>query len=198
MKYLFDFYGVLLRGHSPAARAELERVVGATDTVRFWEIFEELRPAFDAGLVSEERWWEQVRVRAGLPRFDIGEAVAADFDPCTEPITETVELALELVDAGATVGALSNIPLGLARRVRARHAWLDDFAAVTLSCDIGVAKPDRRAYEVAVDALGGGAKDTLFIDDRADYIAGAAQAGLRTHLYTGVADLRAALADLRA
>lgn len=192
-KYLFDFYGVLLQGHNAQDRRNLEQIVGAKDPEKFWTVFDELRPVLDAGLVSEERWWEQVRVRVGLPHFDFAEAVAADFDTCLDINEDVVACALELVDGGATVGALSNIPLGLARRVREKHTWLEDFAAVTLSCDIGLAKPDPRAYEVAVDAMGGGAKNTLFIDDRTDNLAGARAVGLQTHLFESLDGLRAVL-----
>lgn len=70
--------------------------------------------------------------------------------------------------------------------MRRRHSgWLDEFDAVTFSCDIEVAKPDTQAFAVAVDALGASPRDTVFFDDREDYIAGAEAAGLRAVLFTG-------------
>ncbi len=197
VKFLFDFYGVLLKGHSPASARHLEEVVRAPDPQLFWRVYEELRPAYDAGLASDQRWWQQVRARAGLPGFDVAAAVEADFGPCVGADSEVVDYVLELVGVGATVGVLSNIPLGLAQRVRARHQWLGCLAAVTLSCDIGLVKPDPQAFAVAVDALGGGARGTLFIDDRADYLAGAAKAGLATHHFRDLAGLRRSVEALR-
>ena len=61
---------------------------------------------------------------------------------------------------------------------------------MTLSCDIGVAKPDPEAYHVAVDALGAQAKDTHFFDDRLDFVEGAQRVGLHAQLFTGIDSVR--------
>ena len=191
--YLFDFYGVLLRHRPPAPKEALLRFVGAEDPAAFWTAYNELRPAYDAGAVSDERWWRQMQVCLGLPDFDISEAVAQDFEPCTAPDLDVVGVAQELLGAGNAVGVLSNIPVGLGRMVRERNeSWLKEFTAVVLSGEIGVVKPDKRAFDVAVDALGANAKDTLFIDDTQGNVDAARAAGLRGYLYDGnLAELRA-------
>lgn len=194
--YLFDFYGVLLRPLSAEYRQRLEETVGVRDDAaraRFWRAYEDLRPPYDVGLVSDARWWQRVAVEAELGKFDVARAVTTDFAGCLDCDEEMVQLALSLVEEGHTVGVLSNLPTGLAMLVRAKHLWLEELAAVTLSCDIGVAKPEREAYAVAVDALGCAAREVLFIDDRPDFIAGARAAGLRTHLFRGRAGLEAVL-----
>ena len=80
--------------------------------------------------------------------------------------------------------------------MRAQHPWLTECAAVTLSCDIGVAKPHPEAYRVAVDALAAQPKDTHFFDDSIDYIEGATYCGLHTHLFTGIDSAREVLRGL--
>lgn len=74
-----------------------------------------------------------------------------------------VALVKGLIGEGYSVGILSNIPTTLAGQVRKKQPWLEDCAAVTFSCDIGVAKPHPEAYRVAVDALSAQPKDTHFL-----------------------------------
>lgn len=192
-KLLFDLYGVLMRLPSAADRLLLEETLGVQDSARFWDTYEELRPPYDAGLVSDERWWTTLARRSGLGDIDTSQAVAADIAGCLEADTEMVGFVQSLIDAGHSVGILSNIPTGLAAVVRREHPWLEDFAAVTLSCDIGVAKPEEQAYLVAVDALGGTLKDTLFFDDRDDFVRGAREAGLRAERFDGIDSVRKVL-----
>lgn len=189
-KLLFDMYGVLMKPKSPSGHLRLIQAAGAVDHEAFQEIFEELRPAYDAGLVSDEHWWKQMGRRAGLGSVDVAKVVAADFEESLAADEEMVDYVRGLIGQGWTVGVLSNIPASLAQLVRAKHRWLEDFAAVTFSCDIGVAKPEAEAYAVAIDALGATAAETLFVDDRPDFIAAAGQAGLRTHQFDGIEGLR--------
>lgn len=193
-KLLFDLYGVLMRPPSPADQRLLEDALGVQDLARFWGTYEELRPPYEAGLVSDERWWTTLARRCGLGEIDTSQAVAADIAGCLEADLEMVAFVQSLIDAGHPVGVLSNIPTGLAAIVRREHPWLEDFAAVTLSCDIGVTKPEAQAYLVAVDALGGTLKDTIFFDDRDDFVRGAWEVGLRAERFDGIDSVRAALA----
>nr|WP_255567741.1 HAD-IA family hydrolase [Corynebacterium sp. TAE3-ERU16] len=91
----------------------------------------------------------------------------------------------ELIDSGHRVGLLSNIPTFLAERVRARHTWLERFDAVTMSCDIGVAKPDPGAYRAACAALGAEPGEVLFFDDNPVNVAAAREFGMRAVEVTG-------------
>lgn len=49
---------------------------------------------------------------------------------------------------------------------------------ITLSCDVGVAKPDAAIYLATLDALGVAPTDALFVDDKAAYCAGAEAIGM--------------------
>jgi HAD superfamily hydrolase (TIGR01509 family) len=69
------------------------------------------------------------------------------------------------------------------------------FKTIVVSGVEKIAKPDRRIYDMTLDRMGARAAETLFIDDSAANIAGAAQAGLATHLFTGPEKLTEALAD---
>ncbi|MDO5032600.1 HAD family phosphatase [Corynebacterium sp.] len=185
VKLLFDLYGVLMRLASAEQRAELERFLAPPDPQRFWEAYQECRPAYDAGTISDVRYWERIGAVAQLSDFDVRRAIELDTEPFLDSDPHMVTLLRELIGQGYSVGILSNIPTTLSQRVREKHTWLEDCAAVTFSCDIGVAKPELEAYRVAVDALGANPKDTLFFDDTPSYVAGAQAAGLDAHLFQG-------------
>jgi epoxide hydrolase-like predicted phosphatase len=66
----------------------------------------------------------------------------------------------------------------------ARRTFSQAFAIETLaddlviSAEVGLAKPDRRIYELAVGRLGVGPEDTIFVDDLAANVAAAVEFGM--------------------
>ena len=188
---LFDLFGVLLKERDDAGRRRVELAVGSDAAI--WPIYEDLRPAYDSGDVGDERFWRQLQVRAGLEPFDITEAVAADWESTMQEDEEMVSFALSLIDDRVCTGILSNLPAGLAKRARAEHEWLERVDAVTMSCDIGLIKPDPRAYAVALDAMGVSAKDTVYVDADPVNVAAAAELGMQAVHFTGIESVREAL-----
>lgn len=188
---LFDLFGVLLKERDDAGRRRVELAVGGDAAI--WPIYEDLRPAYDSGDVGDERFWRQLQVRAGLEPFDITEAVAADWESTMQEDEEMVSFALSLIDDRVCTGILSNLPAGLAKRARAEHEWLESVDAVTMSCDIGLIKPDPRAYAVALDAMGVSAKDTVYVDADPVNVAAAAELGMQAVHFTGIESVREAL-----
>lgn len=67
---------------------------------------------------------------------------------------------------------------------------------VVNSARVGVAKPDRRIYEIAAARAGAVPERCLFIDDRAENVAAAAALGMRTVHFREFADLAAVLEPL--
>lgn len=72
------------------------------------------------------------------------------------------------------------------------------FDRVFNSATIGHAKPDRRAFEHVLEALGLRPADVFFTDDSSDKLAGAEAVGMRTHLFDGADGLETALLRARA
>lgn len=60
---------------------------------------------------------------------------------------------------------------------------LDLFDEVALSFEMGVVKPDERAYIAVLDKLGVQANEAVFVDDQERHCAGAREAGLQAILY---------------
>jgi HAD superfamily hydrolase (TIGR01509 family) len=93
---------------------------------------------------------------------------------------------------------LSNIPKdSLSKRFTAAELT-KYFDAVVASGDIGYAKPEARAYEIAAEQLGVRLDECVFTDDRQPYCDGAEAVGMQTILYTDFADFRTQLQTLLA
>ena len=191
---LFGLSGLVFEPRTAAGRTQVENAAGVMDSAAFWRVYDDLRPSYEVGDVSETRWWHQLAIRAGLSDPDIQEAVAADVDTLSQPRREMVDVILDLVDSGFTCGAIDNVPLVLATHLRRTHPWLEDLAAVTFSCDIGVAKPDPEALRVAVDAMGAKTGYTLYVDHRQDWVDAASELGMKALVTTDPAAIRKALA----
>ncbi len=67
---------------------------------------------------------------------------------------------------------------------------MNRFMGHALSFEIGEIKPHARFYLKALEKLGTPAEKTLFIDDRAENIAGAKEMGLQTYHFDNAANLR--------
>lgn len=78
----------------------------------------------------------------------------------------------------------------------AEFGLLEEFDAFFSSCYLGLRKPDRKIYQVALDVLQRDPEETAFIDDRAENVAAAASLGIHAIQYRGSAKLQEELAKL--
>jgi len=186
---LFD-YGMVLSGPpDPAAWAEMQRLLSA-DGDRFHAAYWRLRDAYDRGALSGPDYWASVAGDLGrtLDAAQTEALLAADTALWTQPNPEMIAWAQALQRAGVKTGILSNIGDAMEAGIRARCPWLEAFAHHTFSHRLGLAKPDRAIYLHAAEGLGVPPERVLFIDDRAENIAGAHAAGMTTLHFTTYAE----------
>jgi putative hydrolase of the HAD superfamily len=88
------------------------------------------------------------------------------------------------------VGALNN-EARETNEFRFEHFGLRKLFKVALSsCYLGLRKPDAAIYQRALEILGRPAERILFIDDRAENVAGAVAVGMKTILFRNADSLR--------
>lgn len=106
-------------------------------------------------------------------------------------------LVLELDAAGVPLYAITNFSGEFWPPFRMREAELfDRFRGIVVSGDERLTKPDPAIYTLALGRFGLRAQDCVFVDDRADNVAGAASVGMNGLLFTDAAALRADLIAL--
>ena len=107
------------------------------------------------------------------------------------------ELVRELDTADVPLFAITNFSGEFWPPFRAREAALfDRFRDVVVSGDERLVKPDPAIYRLALDRFELTAGEALFVDDRADNIAGARAVGMRAHLFIGAEALRRELIEI--
>ncbi|MFY9746315.1 MAG: HAD-IA family hydrolase [Acidobacteriaceae bacterium] len=77
-----------------------------------------------------------------------------------------------------------------------KFGLLDQFDAFFSSCYLGVRKPDRKIYQVALDVLQREPERVVFIDDRAENVAAATSLGIHGVRYEGSEQLGGELVRL--
>ena len=162
----FDLGGVILRTEDRAPRAQLAGSLGLA-----YEGIERVvhgggpdgsaaRAAL--GQLTEEQHWHNVAEMLHLPVSEIRRVEVAYF--AGDRLDQALLAFMRSLRPKIKVGLISNAWSGL-------RAWIvsqgfdDVFDHMTISAEVGLAKPDPRIYEVALDRLAVRSEQAVFIDD---------------------------------
>lgn len=173
----FDWGGIFTEGtFDSSAVANLAELLG-TDVETVSATYVPLMEEFEVGAFDLDGFTERFRDRSGF-----------EIDPHTFQTTflgsvrerTAMFSILGAIPPAYTVGMLSNNVPTLCDRVRddGRMARTEHFV---FSNEIGVRKPDARAFAALTEALGIPAEATVFIDDNAANIAACEELG-----FTGI------------
>ena len=185
---ILDYGNVLTHTQDQTWMDQAAHRLGAEVTA-FRAAYWQHRPAYDADLTAAE-YWQRVlaasrRGAGALDAADLAWLIEADITSWSVYHDEVWALAARFHRTGGRAAFLSNNGPEVMARVRERWPLDARFDAVVISCEVGVSKPDPRIYQLCLDRLGLPAPETLFVDDRADNIEGAARVGLRTLHWEG-------------
>lgn len=112
------------------------------------------------------------------------------------PVAGMMALVKELDEAGVPLFGITNFSGEFWGRFRETQPVFDRFRDVIVSGTEKLTKPDRAIYDLALQRFGMPAAELIFVDDRAENVAGAEAAGMRGHLFLDAAVLRRELAGL--
>lgn len=160
------------------------------DTSAFRSAYWRHRHDYDTGLPVGD-YWRRVLADSrssgagSVSDEDLAWVIEQDLASWAVYHPEVWTLTAEFRRAGGRTAFLSNSGPEMMARVRADHPLEARFDAVVISCEVGLSKPDPRIFALCLARLGLPADQALFVDDRADNIAGAARVGLRTLHFEG-------------
>jgi epoxide hydrolase-like predicted phosphatase len=100
----------------------------------------------------------------------------------------------ELKQKKITVGMLSNIDKRLANFV-SEFGFYKPFSPCLLSCDIGVEKPNLKAYKILLQTLNLDPEKVVFIDDKIENVTAAKKLGIDAFLFQSTKQTRKELED---
>ena len=146
------------------------------------------------GQMSLSDYWADVARQLQLTKAQV-EQLAEDFYSGDQLDDNLLYYIRQLRAEGYSVALLSNDSPALSTRLHdlGIKAYFDP---IVISGNIGVMKPDPRAYQAALDALQRPAHETIFIDDLPANIEGAAALGIHAVHYVDGMDLESTLQPL--
>ncbi|MER7723148.1 HAD family phosphatase [Streptomyces sp. NPDC096323] len=179
---IFDIGGVLeLTPPTGWVRTWEERLGLPPGTVH--ERMGDVWQAGSLGSIAEREVYEQLAARLRLDRPQV-EAFVADLwtEYLGTPNEELIAYARGL-RGKCRLGILSNSFVGARERETALYGFDELVEEIVYSHEIGIEKPDPRAFEAACVALGVEPERCLFIDDFAVNVGAAEAAGMQGHLF---------------
>lgn len=187
-------YGEVISEPQPADAVAAMASLSGLGPQEFVERYWRFRPDYDRGGEARTFWTEVIGGDA-IDGSRLEQLIRIDMESWKVLNRETIELLEDAHRQGYSLSLLSNAPHELAA-VLGGHRSLAFFDHLIFSAQLGVVKPERAAFEAAVEVVARDPQDILFVDDRPANVQGAIDAGLLAVRFTSASELRATLAGL--
>ena len=184
---IFDWGGVLIDDPAPGLMQYCTKALRVTkeDYIKAHDKFAD---DFQKGLIREDNFWEKVCSELNVPKPKVRSLWAEAFKAVYVPRNYMFSMASWLRKNGYRTAVLSNTEVPAMEFLhRQRYNMFD---VPVFSCVEGVKKPDRKIYEITLKKLGPGPEQSVFIDDKAEYINGAKEVGIKTVLFRNIDQIK--------
>lgn len=190
---IFDWGGVLIDDPGPGLMQYCSRAltVSKEDYIRAHNKF---AADFQKGLIREDIFWERICGELNVPKPKVESLWADAFNAAYAPREDMFSLSARLRENGYKTAVLSNTEAPAMQYFY--QFQYNMFDVSVFSCAEGTKKPEKKIYELTVQKLGSRPGQSVFIDDKPEYINGAKQAGLNTILFRNIEQVKNELAGL--
>ena len=191
---IFDFGMVLTGTPNQEAHDAMVRLTGLP-VERFESYYWADRHAYDEGKLSGITFWQKLLRDAQL---DLGHGKVEELNELDARMWTTqnpamVAWQLRLKQHGIRTAILSNMGDSVLESIQREFKWLEQFDALVWSYQLRIAKPDPQIYLHALEKLGTGPDETLFLDDKKVNVDAAIAVGMRSLEFSTIERLRADL-----
>jgi putative hydrolase of the HAD superfamily len=189
---VFDFGGVMTGEPNREAVVDFISKSLHFTPEEFDRVNQEKRACLKQGKTDEEFWLSYAKNKG----ISLPSTWAASFKSVMKKAIginpEMYALVDQLKEQKIQVALLSNIDERLSKLMR-DFGFYAPFTPCLLSCEIGIAKPDPKAYAFLLSELKLPAKEVVFVDDRPENIEAAKKMGIDAILFESESQLREAL-----
>lgn len=168
---IFDCFGVLYWD-------DLNRLYNLVHPDQFQDL-KDLMHACDHGYMGRQDFLESVAELAGISVEAVA-AVMHNKHSRNEPLIERTKQLKQHYK----IGMISNMGADVLNDLFSEQERTELFDDMVVSSDVGLIKPSRDIFELALERLGVAATDTVFIDDQPANVDGAERVGMKTILFT--------------
>lgn len=178
---IFDFYGVFQ--DDVYGRWLIKN--GLTRSDQYLSIIQEL----DSGALTREEFVAQLSALVGHTVTYDDVYGHGEYNTTIIPLVQTLKRNYK-------IGLLSNASDSLRSKLKERNLS-QLFDAITISSEVGVAKPHENIYRQALEMLHATPDEAIFIDDNPSFVQAAQALGITSITFTTTTDLRRTLLDLK-
>ena len=180
---IFDYVGVLVGQFSPRFFDYLGKIEGV-DKTKIESVFKKYWGPVKVGDISYDDFWKGIATDLKIDNIEkVKEFVLRLFEPEETTLDHIKKLSckfdLYLLSNSCEWSEESYNSMGLK----------PFFKKAFLSHKLGLAKPDKRIYEVAINDIGLKPEEMIFVDDKIDNVVAANKVGLKGILFEGFEDL---------
>ena len=190
---IFDWGGVLIEDPAPALMSYCADKLGIS-VQDYTKTHSQFENDFQKGLITENIFWTRVCGELGTDLPEIPSLWGEAFRAAHMRNADMCKLASSLHNRDVKTGLLSNTEDPAVAFFQQQQ--YDMFHATVFSCQEKSRKPERNIYEIALERLGSRPEETVFIDDKQEYVDGARAAGLNTILFEDCSRTRTELSRL--
>jgi len=175
----WDLGGVIIRTEDRTRRAEWEARLGLPPRELDQIVFAgEMGRKAAIGQANTADVWAWVAERLGLDPQQL-ESLRQDFWRGEDLDFELVEYIRRLRPTYRT-GLISNAWPEIREQIENEWRIADAFDKLIISAEVGLAKPDPRIYQLALEGLGVEASQAIFVDDFVENLEAASALGMHT------------------
>ena len=190
---VFDFGGVLTGNPDREAVVHFIRQTHQLSEAEFEKVNQEKRRAIKEGKSDEEFWIGYAKEQEIQLPANWSEVFHTVMKRAVGANPEMFALVERLKREKIPVALLSNIDVRLSKLIRS-FGYYDLFESCLLSHEIGVEKPDPKAFEILLKELDVPAQDVVFIDDKEENVAAAKTLGIDAIVFESTDQIKSELA----
>jgi putative hydrolase of the HAD superfamily len=191
---IFDWGGVLIDDPAPGLMQYCAQAL-AVSKEDYIKAHSKFAADFEKNLINEDTFWEKICGELGVSKPKVHSLWTDAFKAAYVPRKDMFSLAARLGKNGYKTALLSNTEAAAMQYFY--QLQYNMFDVLVFSCAEGTRKPEKKSYELTIQRLGSRPGQSVFIDDKPEYINGAKQAGLNTILFESISQVKNALAELR-
>lgn len=189
----FDLGGVIVRTEYQSPRQQLADRLGLEYDDLSKIVFDsETGVKATVGSITSQQHWEAVMKRLKRPHEEIA-AIRDEFF-AGDIVDHDIISFLRSLRGTCKTGLISNAWSDL-RDFMAREKIIDAFDHIIISSEVGVAKPEAKIFQIALEQAGVSPNEAVFVDDFYVNIEGCEKVGMKGIHFK---DAESALAQLKA
>ena len=172
---IFDLGGVLLEDPQPGMIVHYSKNLNVTKE-KFLEVFAQYEADWQKGKFSEEQFWDRITTCLHRTKPQVESLWLDGILSVYKEKKEVFDLIKKLKQYGYTIALLTNTEIPVMNYIK-KLKW-EDFDLFIYSCEVGMRKPERKIYELALQKLKIQPGEAVFIDDKQENINAAEEVGI--------------------